>query len=655
MKTFFASTMNRFRHAAAHIGTFTKNHKIMSGIIVLLILGLGYWGISALAKGNAATMYSLAPVTEGELAVTITDSGTVSAEHQLSLSPKASGTITSINAVAGQQVRAGTIIATIDASDANDSVTSARQNVESAQISYQQAITSSNTSITGDQNTLRTSLTTASNAVTTTFTQLPTIVTGIDGVLHNLSTLPGYTAEKNLEAYSNYINTVEAHTQHDKIASEYQSSLSAYQSTQNAYASYDVTNATADQTISILNSTLSALQTENQLLRDTLTFLNYINSQVIGAGHVVPADLTSQISTVTGYINTVSSDITSIQSAKTSLTNAQASLSSDTQSLNGSSMSLSVQSAQLNLQKAQQALAQAERTEEDYIVRAPFDGTIASVAVKKYDPASSGTAVAVLITKENYVTLSVNEADAAAIAVGQKASITFDAIDNLTVDGTVAEVDQVGTVSQGVATYTVKVGFDSQDSRIKPGMTAEATITTADAADAIQVPAAAVHTSGNASYVEVATMTGTSTQAVGANRQFGNGTSTPRFRMASSTFAGGGAASSTFGGGRTFASRALSVPASSVKITRIPVTLGISNDTMVQITSGLHRGQLVVTGTTSGTAKSGTSSTGSIFGLFGGAARRPATGAAGAAGVGGARTFQGGGGNATFRAGPVGG
>lgn len=66
--------------------------------------------------------------------------------------------------------------------------------------------------------------------------------------------------------------------------------------------------------------------------------------------------------------------------------------------------------------------------------------------------------------------------DAARVKAGQKATLIFDAVPDLTITGQVIEVDAVGTVSQGVVTYFVKIGFDTQDERIKTAMSVSASI-----------------------------------------------------------------------------------------------------------------------------------------------------------------------------------
>ncbi|HTM67965.1 MAG TPA: efflux RND transporter periplasmic adaptor subunit [Candidatus Binatia bacterium] len=164
---------------------------------------------------------------------------------------------------------------------------------------------------------------------------------------------------------------------------------------------------------------------------------------------------------------------------------------------------LDLKSAQISLQQRRNALADAREKLADYSVRAPFDGIVADVAVKKGDPASTGAAVATVVTKQRMATVSLNEVDAAKIKAGQKATLTFDAVEGLTLTGEVAAIDTLGTVSQGVVSYDATIGFDSQDDRVKPGMSVSAAIITDMKTDVLVVPNAAIKSQGGATYVEV--------------------------------------------------------------------------------------------------------------------------------------------------------
>ena len=123
--------------------------------------------------------------------------------------------------------------------------------------------------------------------------------------------------------------------------------------------------------------------------------------------------------------------------------------------------------------------------------------------MKKNDTLASGGVAAVLITKQRTADLSFNEIDVARIKMAQKVNLTFDAVQGLNITGKVADIDTIGTVTQGVVTYSVKITFDTQDERVKPGMSVSAAIITDVKTDVIIVPNSAVKSQGDAHYVEM--------------------------------------------------------------------------------------------------------------------------------------------------------
>ena len=151
--------------------------------------------------------------------------------------------------------------------------------------------------------------------------------------------------------------------------------------------------------------------------------------------------------------------------------------------------------------------------------------------------------------------------------MGNKATLTFDAIDGLNITGQVAEIDAIGAVTQGVVTYNVKIVFDTQDERVKSGMSANATIITDVKTDVLMVSNAAVKTDNNSgSYVQTLDSAG--------------------------------------------------------KPQNLPVVVGLANDTDTEITSGLNEGDKVITQTiNSGAANTTAGQSGGlrIPGITGGA------------------------------------
>ncbi|MBU1032868.1 HlyD family efflux transporter periplasmic adaptor subunit, partial [Patescibacteria group bacterium] len=106
-----------------------------------------------------------------------------------------------------------------------------------------------------------------------------------------------------------------------------------------------------------------------------------------------------------------------------------------------------------SLQNAHDTLRDAIEELNNHTVRAPFNGVIAKIGVKNTDQVSASTVLTTLLTKAKIAQVSLNEVDVSNVKVGQKATLTFDAVQDLTIAGSVSEVDMVGTVSQGVVTY----------------------------------------------------------------------------------------------------------------------------------------------------------------------------------------------------------
>ncbi len=163
----------------------------------------------------------------------------------------------------------------------------------------------------------------------------------------------------------------------------------------------------------------------------------------------------------------------------------------------------SVEQRRSALNEAQNKLVDAQQALKDYVVRAPFDGILANLTVHLSDQASPSTVLATLVTPTKLAQISLNEVDATKIHVGQKATLTFDAIPDLTIAGSVFEVNPLGTVTQGVVNYAVKVAFQTQDERIKSGMSASVSIITAAKTDILVLPNAAVRYQGASASVQV--------------------------------------------------------------------------------------------------------------------------------------------------------
>jgi HlyD family secretion protein len=156
------------------------------------------------------------------------------------------------------------------------------------------------------------------------------------------------------------------------------------------------------------------------------------------------------------------------------------------------------------------------------------------------------------------------ETDAARLAANQTASLTFDAIPNLTISGHVLAISPNATVVSNVVDYYVSFVLNRTDPRLREGMTVNAAVTVAQADNALRVPNAAVHSTGGTTTVtllvsgqqvptEVVTgVVGDTYTEIKAGINEGDKVVLPSLRTTTGTTTGGGLRGGGFGGGGVF-------------------------------------------------------------------------------------------------------
>src|SRR3989344_211527 len=127
----------KFIHLYASVKKYAFAHKVMSGIILIAVLGGGYWGYGKLTSTSGETRYVVAQVQKGTLIVSITGTGQVSTSNQLDVKPKVSGEILSVPVKNGQAIKSGALIAVVDSTQAQKAVRDAEANLQSAELSLE--------------------------------------------------------------------------------------------------------------------------------------------------------------------------------------------------------------------------------------------------------------------------------------------------------------------------------------------------------------------------------------------------------------------------------------------------------------------------------------------------------------------------------------
>ena len=214
------------------------------------------------------------------------------------------------------------------------------------------------------------------------------------------------------------------------------------------------------------------------------------------------------------------------------------------------------------------------------IVYAPITGTVTGLSLQKgtvlvAQSNTSGTATSQKIAsiKTNaaaQLTVNITEIDVTQIKIGDKTTVTLDALPGKTYTGKVISVDTIGAISSGVTSYPAVIGLDTEVPEILPNMAVNAKIITNVIDNVILVPNAAIQTVDGQSTVKIL---------------------------------------------------------KDSKVSEVSVEVAGSNDTQTAITSGLNDGDVVVTSILNSTeTKTSGQGTSSVFsGLGGGGGVRGAS------------------------------
>ena len=153
--------------------------------------------------------------------------------------------------------------------------------------------------------------------------------------------------------------------------------------------------------------------------------------------------------------------------------------------------------------------AQLLAYQKDPRVLAPVDGIIGEVKMTESAEVAASTAsngmtdaVSLLTGGAVKLTIDADELDIDSVALGQSASVTLDAYPGETFTATVTHISRIGTVSGSITTYPVEVTL-SYDERLLEGMNGSAVILTSKKENVPLIPVARIIEDSTGAYVNV--------------------------------------------------------------------------------------------------------------------------------------------------------
>ena len=436
----------------------------VAGVALVVAAGVGWQMLSpGQSSAAAATSYTTAEVTRMDVSSSITGSGTLEAADSYSVTTLIEGSILTADFEEGDEVEEGTILYTIDSSDASNSL-------EQAEISLNQAQRSYNNQLESQEDLI--------------------ITAPVSGQVYSIDVEVG----DDVAAGETVATIRDSQTMSLEVSFPADDASSFYVG-QSATVTLDSTFETLTGTISKISGTDTVL-TGNVIVR-TVT-IDVSNPGGLSTEQTASAAVGTATSTASGTFTykeeetvtaQVSGEVSSIRVSE----GDQVSSGQTLIVLTSDDLDDSLQSASESLRNAEISLENQYENLDDYTITSPIKGTIVD---KNYNAGETTEANQVLCTIYDLsyltMTLSVDELDIASIEVGQSVSIVADAVEDTTYTGTVTKVSVAGTSSGSATTYPVTIRIDETDGLL-PGMSVDATIELASAEDVLAIPSAALN------------------------------------------------------------------------------------------------------------------------------------------------------------------
>jgi HlyD family secretion protein len=431
----------------------TQKSWIVAGVALVIIIGAVLLFISIRSQaGNTSAVtatYQTTTVQKGTLTSTVEGTGTVASLLSANLNWSSGGQVDKVNALIGNQVKAGDILATLvqdsTQSKLESDLVSAQENL--AQLTTPEAIANAKIAITTDEANIINAQAVVNN----------------QQYWKNNALIQNYyasyvIAKSNLDAaQAKYDNAnVGSYLNNPDEATLYQSLYNAQQAFNTAKYYYSVysqapTQRQTDEAQANLDLAKATLATD-QIYLDTLS------------GATVPAGATG-------------ANLLKLNQARLAVVTAQENL--DALKLTAPFNGTITQSNAIP-QAVVSAGAQAFRIDD---------------------------------LSNLVIDVSVVEIDIDHVKAGQSASITFDAIPNKTFTGKVTKTDLAGTVAQSSTNFTITVQLTNADASVRPGMAANVTILTNQVENALIVPSTSIFSdNNNKTYVNLVQNDGSLTQ-----------------------------------------------------------------------------------------------------------------------------------------------
>ena len=482
--------------------------------------------LASCATGSGTPTARTDTVTRADITADVSASGSLSAVGTQNLGFATSGKLTSVRVHVGDRVKAGQVLAKIDATAAKAALAQAKGNLHAQQAGLDRLISS--TTVDGSQSTVSQ----ANAIVDATTSQVAATADADDAAISRAKSQLAVDEDAKDQANS----ALKAVKRACRAASSSGSSAGAAAGTLAQQALQQLQSgdsAGAAQTLAQLNSQLGSAAPAGDAA--ACSQVPSAQAAVTAAKQRVEADKTALVTAQQKKKVDAAAGQVAIASAKQAAVAAQNGLNSST-----ADRPHGIDQQQALVDSAEAAVAGAQKTVNDTVLKAPSDGTIEVVngSSGEYVTPSTGTtaqapgspaaipgsAAATNVTgasrpggtqfmvlsnvKKLQLVLPFEQSDAAQVRPNQKVTVQVDAVPDAALEGHVVSVAPSSTATSGAISYYVTVGLDQTDSKLRDGQTARGTVHTLEKDNVLSVSNAAVHRQGSTTTVVLLTADG---------------------------------------------------------------------------------------------------------------------------------------------------
>lgn len=516
------------------IGKFKIGKKLLIIILVIAILAGICSGLIIKSKNNSAVkvMYTDSPVERRTITNTITGSSSIKPNDSYNVTTIKSGDITSDTFKEGDVVKKGDKLYQFEDSDAQNSLSTAKNALAKAQQAYvdavkqkAQTVSSNNIGTKSAQNAVTKALNSLNDTKNNQYIQ-----SNSAGKVKELSVKEGDHINAGAAVATLYddsymklripFNEVDA----ESIQTGAAATVSVIGSGDTIYGTVKEKSSSAVSTDAHAKVVYVTVEVTNP---GALTTNDYGSAEINGVAcantaqfeYVSEGTITSTASGTLENLNIAVGDsvysgqkvgYVKYDNQNSTMSNAQLSyndavLALEKQVLQNDTFSQdsSIKNAQLALDDAELGIEKAQDAVDDYVVEAPIEGTVVKKNSKAGDTIDSSNATDPLCVIYDLssvkFSIDVDETEIALIKTGQKATVTADAVEG-EFEGVVTKVPVDGVNENGVTTYTIEIQIENYGDLL-PGMNVDTEIVVEEADNVIAVPVNSVNR-GNIVFVK---------------------------------------------------------------------------------------------------------------------------------------------------------